>query len=164
MQNKLTKLTYILFYIIVHYVFIRFFIEIDSVQKKLASIYELFELSQKELNLIISIGLVIFTLTYLLIQYLIAKFLVLIFVEKLKPKIEYVFIPKVFITILNIIFISIFSIQTSWFYAFTAFFGAIFILMFTQFKSNTWKFSIIFSIPFLFDAITQLIREINKLF
>ncbi len=111
------------------------------------------------LNLIVVITTILTTIS-LLVQYLIAKFLLMIFAPEVKSHLFYALIPKIIIMFINVICMGILQIHSLWLYIFTALIGAVLILFFFQYKKANWKASILFATPFIMDALISLGKEI----
>lgn len=122
--------------------------------------YVLDNISHENFVLIITVISTIITTFGFLIQYLIGKFLLVIFAPDVKSHLFHALIPKVFIVIINLTFIGVFQIYNNWFYLTTALIGAISILLFFQYQKQNWKGSLLFSAAFIIDPLISLGRSI----
>lgn len=151
----------LLLFIALTYYFISFTVELNTQTLKLDDLLDLLEeVSHDKVLLLITSLITLLTIFSTLIQYLISKFLLIIFSNKVKVRIYYALLPKSLILVLNILFMGLFGITNSWLYVFTAFVGSIFIYLFFQYKKENWKAALIFSSVFLLDSIVSIGKEI----
>ncbi|MGX4669382.1 hypothetical protein JNUCC74_09225 [Cerasibacillus sp. JNUCC 74] len=122
--------------------------------------YVLDNISHKNLVLIVTIISTFTTTLGLLVQYLIGKFLLVIFASNVQSHLFHALIPKVFIMIINLIFMGVLEIHNTWLYLLTALIGSILILFFFQYKKQNWKASLLFSSAFIIDALFSLCKTI----
>lgn len=149
---------------LINFYFISLTIEINGFSEQLKDLDELLDnISHEKIVLIISIVTTVITMISLLVQYIIGKFLLIIFVSNVKSHLFYALIPKILIMIINIVFIGVWQIHNSWLYMFTALMGSIVILLFFQYKKENWKASILFAAAFIIDALISLGKEIFSL-
>lgn len=116
------------------------------------------DISHENFVLIVTIISTITTTFGLLIQYLIGKFLLVIFASEIKSYLFHALIPKIFIVIINLFFIGVYQIHNNWLYLSTALIGSILILFFFQYQKKNWKASLLFSSAFIIDALISLGR------
>lgn|SRR5690606_14344237 len=119
-----------------------------------------FEVSYSKMILIVSVVTTVITTISFLVQYIIAKFLLIIFSPNIKSNMFYALIPKTLIIIINIIFMKIGDIYIYWFYLLTSVIGSIMVLLFFQYKKENWKASILFAAPFITDALFSFGKEV----
>src|SRR5690606_30550316 len=132
---KLISLISFVLFIFLNFYFITFTIELNGYIVEMDDLKLLLEDISYDtmLNLISVITTVLTTISFLF-QYIIGKFLLIIFAPENKSRLFYALIPKVFIMILNIVFMGVLHIQNSWLYMFTALLGAVLILLFFQYQ------------------------------
>ncbi|MBW4854128.1 hypothetical protein MH138_01360 [Bacillus safensis] len=160
-RPRITSLISLVIFIFANYYFVTFAIELNGYISKLDDLKALLEDISYEtmLNLIVVITTTLTTIS-LLVQYLIGKFLLMIFAPEVKSKLFYALIPKILIMFINVICMGILQINNLWLYMFTALIGAVLILLFFQYKKENWKASILFAAPFIIDALISLGKEI----
>jgi hypothetical protein len=158
----LTLITYI--YLNYYFAFFMIENEITKYSEELSSLRQLLEdVAQENLILILVIITIIITTISLLIQYIIGKFLLMLFTLDVNSHLFHVLIPKIFIMIINLLFIMIWEIYDSWFYLTTALIGSILIMLFFQYNKKNWKASILFSVVFILDPLFSIVKEISNL-
>ncbi|MDF2004119.1 hypothetical protein P2Q02_15855 [Bacillus pumilus] len=160
-RPRITSLISLVIFIMANYYFVTFAIELNGYISQLDDLRAMLEDMSYEtmLNLIVVITTILTTIS-LLVQYLIAKFLLIIFAPEVKGHLFYALIPKIIIMFINVICMGILQIQSLWLYLFTALIGAALILFFFQYKKANWKASILFAAPFIIDAFISLGKEI----
>ncbi len=162
-HTKLISFFIFIVYVLLNYYFVSFSVadQLSESTGKLNDLkYLLEDISYKNLLLIITIITTIITTFSLLIQYIIGKFLLVIFAPDVHCHLFYALIPKTIIIVINIIFVGILQIHNSWLYMFTAFIGSIAVLLFFQYKNKSWKASMLFAAAFIIDPIFSLSKEI----
>lgn len=122
--------------------------------------YVLNDISHENFVLIITVISTLTAIFGLLIQYLIGKFLLVIFASDVKSHLYHALIPKVLILIINLIFIEVFQIHNNGVYLSTALIGSILILLFFQYQKQNWKASLLFSSAFIIDALISLGKSV----
>jgi hypothetical protein len=163
-RPRLTSLISLILFVFVNYYFVTFAIDINGYIIELEELEALLEdISYENMILTIAIITTVITTISLLVQYIIGKFLLIIFIPEVKSKLFYALIPKILIMIINIIFMGILHIHSSWLYMFTALLGAVLIMFFFQYKKENWKASILFAAPFTIDALFSLGKELFTL-
>lgn len=153
-------------YSILNYYFVSFSVtnQIKGISGEINDLNKLLEdISHENLVLIITIITVIATTAFLLMQYIIGKFLLFLFASDVQSHLFYVLIPKIFITVINIFFMRIWQINNSWLYIFTSLLGAIAVLLFFQHIKENWKASMLFAAALIFDPLLSLGKEIFSL-
>ncbi|MBY8911989.1 hypothetical protein KY305_04345 [Bacillus sp. YC2] len=161
---RLTSFVSLIVYVFLNFYFISLVIEMNGFSEELKDLHNLLDnFSHRKLVLIISVVTTVITMISLLVQYIIGKFLLIIFASNVKSHLFYALIPKILIMIINIIFIGIWQIHNSWFYLFTALMGSIVILLFFHYKKENWKASILFAASFIIDALFSLGKSIFSL-
>lgn len=156
-KPKLTALILIIIYIILMFFFIYSYVPIGNLNKAVISLNKiLVNLSELQVTILVAVIASLGSLISFLIQYVIAKFLFIIFSFKSKIYIYYALIPKSILMLLNIIFVKFFLINNEWFYTLSAFIASVFILLYFQYKNINWKHSFVFAAPFLIDSIISL--------
>ncbi|MER3124075.1 hypothetical protein ABQG68_01570 [Bacillus pumilus] len=160
-RPRITSLISLVIFILANYYFVTFAIELNGYISKLDDLRALLEDMSYEtmLNLIVVITTILTTIS-LLVQYLIAKFLLMLFAPEVKSHLFYALIPKIIIMFINVICMGILQIHSLWLYIFTALIGAVLILFFFQYKKANWKAAILFAAPFMIDALISLGKEI----
>ncbi|MGX9290255.1 hypothetical protein ACSLGF_03335 [Bacillus sp. A015] len=160
-RPRITSLISLVIFILANYYFVTFAIELNGYISKLDDLKALLEDISYEtmLNLIVVITTTLTTIS-LLVQYLIGKFLLMIFAPEVKSHLFYALIPKILIMFINVICMGILQVHSLWLYIFTALIGSILILIFFQYKKANWKASILFAAPFIIDALISLGKEI----
>lgn len=163
-HTRLTSFISLIVYVLLNYYFVSFAIQINGVSEELNGLHKLLDnISHENIIMTIAIITTITTTISLLIQYIIGKFLLILFVSNIKGHLFYVLIPKIFIMIINMIFIGVGQVHDSWLYMSTALIGSIIILLFFQYKKENWKASILFALAFIMDALFSLGKEIFSL-
>ncbi|MED1747254.1 MULTISPECIES: hypothetical protein [Bacillus] len=160
-RPRITSLISLVIFILANYYFVTFAIELNGYISKLGDLRALLEDISYDtmLNLIVVITTTLTTIS-LLVQYLIGKFLLMIFAPEVKSHLFYALIPKILIMFVNVICMGILQVHSLWMYIFTALIGSILILIFFQYKKANWKASILFAAPFIIDALISLGKEI----
>ncbi|AMM90673.1 membrane protein [Bacillus pumilus] len=160
-RPRITSLISLIIFIFANYYFVTFAIELNGYISILDDLKALLEDISYEtmLNLIVVITTTLTTIS-LLVQYLIGKFLLMIFAPEVKSKLFYALIPKILIMFINVICMGILQINNLLLYMLTALIGSVLILLFFQYKKENWKASILFATPFIIDALISLGKEI----
>ena len=148
---KLISIGSFILYIILNYFFVTFASthQIAGLSEEFKEINEMLSNSTSLLE-IITILTLITTIIAVLAQYIIGKFLLIIFKPGIKTYLYYALAPKV------LIFIGVFQIYNAWLYQITALIGAFLIILFIQYKKNNWTVALLFSAIFLIDPLYSL--------
>ncbi|GAA0308565.1 hypothetical protein GGQ92_001151 [Gracilibacillus halotolerans] len=158
---KLTSAVLFIVYILITFYFTNISIEVFEISglneflKELHAIFD--DISNKMLIAILSAIATFIIIISFLVQFIIAKFLLMIFFPNIKSDLSLILAPKIFIAINNILFIQIGEIYNSSFYTFTAFIGSFLILFLFQYNVRNWKASILFATPFIADPLFSLV-------
>lgn len=160
-RPRLVSLISLIFFVFANYYFVTFAIELNGYIVELDDLRAMLEdISYETMFNLIAVITTVLTTISLLVQYIIGKFLLIIFVPEIKSRLFYALIPKILITFVNIIFMGFLHIHSLWLYMVTALLGTILILIFFQYKNKSWKASILFASPFILDAVFSLVKEI----
>lgn len=162
---KLFLLSFLLLsvYVLLNYYFISLIADnqISLLSKDLEDLkYMLDNISHENLVLLVTIFSTFTTTLGLLVQFIIGKFLLVIFASNVQSHLFDALIPKVIIMVINLTFMVILDIHSTWFYLSTALIGSILILLFFQYKKQNWKASLLFSSAFIIDALFSLVKTI----
>lgn len=112
-------------------------------------------------EILLTIISLIITVIGLLVEYVIAKFLLLIFVPSIKPNFIYVISPKLIAILLNTILITLFNVDTKVIFLTITLLGSLGIFFIFFSKKKSLMATILFSAPFILDAAIALIKEIK---
>lgn len=160
-RPRITSLISLVIFIFANYYFVTFAIELNGYISKLDDLKALLEdISYETMMNLIAVITTTLTTISLLVQYLIGKFLLMIFAPEVKSKLFYALIPKILIMFINVICMGILQINNLLLYMLTALIGSVLILLFFQYKKENWKASILFAALFIIDALTSLGKEI----
>lgn len=158
-KHFLKSLLSFFFYILLMFMFIYFYISISGYDNVLKQLKDLFpDFSKNDAILFASVIMSIISIIGFFVQYLISIFLIKVFLRDMKPKIYYALFPKTIILICNIIFVKFFLLNNEILYLISALFSVLLIYIYSLYKQNNWKFSIIFVFPFFVDAFVSFIR------
>ena len=160
---KLISLISFIIYVFLNYYFVSFSVanQISGFSGELIDLNKLLDdISHENLVLIIAIITTILTTISLFIQYIIGKFLLVLFTSNVHGHLFYALFPKIFITVINIICMGLWQIHNLWFYMSTALIGSVLILLFFQYKKGNWKASFLFAAPFIVDPLISLGKAI----
>lgn len=166
MKNKtiVISLLLLIIYALVSTLFIFMYIPVSDFNKYIVSLNKvLTNLSDLQINMLVSVTLSVISIVSFLIQYVIVKFLFTIFSIKEKAYMYFALIPKLIFISLNIIFLLVFSIKEAWIFSFSALIATIFIFIYFYYKNKKIFPSILFVAPFIIDASISLIKMISKL-
>jgi hypothetical protein len=160
---KLISFFWLIIYTILTFFFLSLLIKtgggFDKEIKDLAKLID--RGSPQKILLVIS---VLTTLLSTVVAYFIARFLLFFFTTDIKCNMSDILIPKSLVIIVNILFITLLNLYDPRIFMLTAFIGAIGILLLFQLKKKNWLGSIIFSIPFIADALLSLAKTTASLF
>lgn len=162
---KLISFFSFILYVVLNYFFVSFATEhqIAGFSDEFAEVKKLLADGDSLRQIITTIAAIVTTVS-VLVQYIIGKFLLVVFVPGTKTHLYYALMPKLLVLMVNIIFIGVFNIQNTWLYLSTALIGALLIMFFIQYKRNNWKATILFSLVFLLDSVFSLGKSIYSLF
>lgn len=164
---KLISFVSFILYVLLNYYFLSFAVsyKIVGYLEEFEEIRELRKILSDNINFeeIVTNFSLFLTLISFLVQYIIAKFLLTIFSPDIKVYLYYALVPKLFITMVNIIFIGLFQIYNLLLYQFTALLGAFLIMFFLKCKKANWTASILFSSIFLLDSLYTFGKSLYSL-
>lgn len=158
-KQFLKSLLSFVFYILLVFIFIYFYISISGYEDVLKQLKTVFpDFSTNDTILFAAVLMSIISIIGFLIQYLISIFLTKVFLKNMKPRMYYALFPKIIILICNIIFVKFFLLNNEILYLISTLFSVLLIFIYSLYKQNDWKFSIVFITPFFVDAFVSFIR------